>query len=70
MEKIILKKCSCGKLPEIIIGNHHSNQQKVFSVECRNSRCKYKPATGNYATKSIAVSMWNNDVVTNHLMSV
>lgn len=64
------KKCACGKYPIVITGKHHSNTSKVYSVECRNLRCKAKPATGNYVTKTIAISMWNNDVVTNHLMSV
>lgn len=47
-----------------------SNTSKVYSVECRNLRCKTKPATSYYSVRGIAVSMWNNDVVTNHLMSV
>jgi len=64
------KKCACGKYPEILTGQHHSNQSKVYSVECRNLRCKTKPATANYDKKSVAVSIWNNDVVTNHLMIV
>ncbi len=64
------KKCACGKYPEIITGKHYANTSKIYSIEYRNLRCKTKPSTSNYATKSIAVSMWNNDVVTNHLMSV
>jgi len=64
------KKCTCGKYLEILTGQHHSNTSKVYSVEFRNLRCKTKPATANYDKKSVAVSMWNNDVVTNHLMSV
>ena len=69
-EKDKKQPCKSGKYPEIITGKHHSNTSKVYSVECRNLRCKTKPATSYYDKKSVAISMWNNDVVTNHLMSV
>jgi hypothetical protein len=70
VKELKLKKCSCGKAPTIITGKHYSNTSKVYSVECRNNRCRTKPATAKYDKKKVAVSMWNNDVVTNHLMSV
>ena len=69
-KKRLCKKCVCGNYPEIITGKHHAKQFKVFSVERKNPRCKTKPATANYDKKRATVSAWNNDVVTNHLMSV
>ena len=37
-------------------------------VTCGNEYCKLRPATANYDRKHIAVSMWNNGIVTDSII--
>jgi len=59
-----LKKCTCGKLPEVITGKHFEKELKMFSVECRNPQCKEKPKTADYKTQAKARAAWNAGLFT------
>ena len=63
-----MRRCECGKLPVVIKGRHNTLNTDVWYVTCGNEYCKVRPATANYERKHIAVSMWNNGVVTDSLI--